>query len=78
MKAYFIFPLGHLCVSFVLKGKEGDIKKESRRSSSCIARGSVASLQRQDAGLIPGPTQWLKDAVLPQLWCMLVTTAAQI
>ena len=36
-------------------------------SSRC---GSVVrNPTMQDAGLLPGPTQWLKDLVLLWLWC---------
>ena len=40
---------------------------ENPRISHCGTMGSVASLQCQDAGLIPGPVQGLKYPVLPQL-----------
>ena len=36
--------------------------------SYCAAAGSAASLERWDAGLIPGLAQWVKDLVLPKLW----------
>ena len=32
------------------------------------ARGSSASLEPWGIGSIPGPAQWVKDPVLPQLW----------
>jgi len=34
------------------------------RSSRCGAIRSAASLQHQDAGLIPGPGQWVKGFVV--------------
>ena len=34
------------------------------RSSRCGAMGSVASWERWEAGLIPGPSQWIKGLAL--------------
>ena len=36
--------------------------------SCCGMPRLVASLQRWDIGSIPGPVQWVKDLMLPQLW----------
>ena len=36
------------------------ILKSSYRSSQCGKKDSVASLQSQDAGSMPGPAQWVK------------------
>ena len=41
--------------------------KTIMRSSHCDTMGTVASLECQDAGLIPGPAQWVKVLALPQL-----------
>ena len=40
--------------------KEDKVKTQNIGISHCGATGSVASLQHQDAGLIPGPAQWAK------------------
>lgn len=42
---------------------------KTMRCSHCGAMGSMVSLERWDAGSIPGPTVWVKDPILPQLWC---------
>lgn len=52
-------------VSFLL-GQQWSIHvklmlREAMTSSHCGARGSVVSLQRWEAGLMPHPAQWVKD-----------------
>ena len=42
-------------------------QKSVCRSSCCSTRGSMASLEHWDVGLIP--SQCVKDLVLPQLQC---------
>ena len=34
----------------------------------CGAVGSMVSLERWPAALVPGPAQWVKDPTFPQLW----------
>ena len=43
---------------------QNQFKKMIMGSSCCGTTGSVVSLQRQEAGLIPGPAQWVK-----RIWC---------
>ena len=47
--------------------KKKKSQKMGRREFHCGATGSAASWECRDAGLIPGPTQWIKDLALPQL-----------
>ena len=47
--------------------KQGLTIRIGRRSSRCGTTGSAACLESWDAGLSPGPAQWVKDPMLPQL-----------
>ena len=56
----------------VLKRKEKKKKKEIKNSvnwsSSCGSVVMNPTIIHEDAGLIPGPTQWVRDPALLWLW----------
>ena len=66
-----VFLLFYSKVTSHLKRREKVSKKTVIQSSRCGPIISVASWELWDAGSILGPTQWVKDTALPQLWLRL-------
>jgi len=50
----------HFCINKPLSPSNTSVFKTSLRSACCGTTGSVASLQRQEAGSIPGPPQGVR------------------
>ena len=51
------------------------IKNDQSRRSRCDSAAMNPTSIREDAGLIPGPEEWVKDLVLLWLWCRAAAAA---
>ena len=54
---------------------KANIEEVPNGSSHCGSVVMNPTTVHEDAGLIPGPTQWVKDLALLWLWCRRAATA---